>query len=338
MLSSRTIEDDDWFYQGEFRDAQKHGRGIEKGKGTNAGQLYEGDFVDGKRHGWGTCTYKGGAWYAGNWARWRNGTRHGRGSLWLGDGARCFEGLWDKGFPVRGMAVEPDGTFRLVVFEAKVPLEDDATWQDAMKLAIGTEAGHIERWPMVRGQAAGAGRMGAWTGSVVRADGSLFKGELQGLCPVSGCETDCSGERFRVTYRGDLTLAEAPLPVSKQVRASFRIGNPSATRPPRAGRGHPLPRAVRPKGRPVPSQCRRPFWPSPAASHLPLTLRKRRFRLAPLALGSAPDSALRLRARSRSTGPGPASTPSTPSSPPPSRARDKPTAPPPTAARAPPPP
>ena len=221
--ATRTIEDDEWVYQGEFRDAQKHGRGTEKGKGTKLGQLYEGEFVDGKRHGWGTCTYKDGACYAGQWARWRDGSRHGRGILWLGDKDNCFEGLWDKGCPVRGTAVESDGMFRLVVFEARVPLEDEVTWRDAMKRATGTAAGHIDHWPPPGRKAADVGRACSWTGTVVRMDGSLFQGELQGLCPVSGQETDYSGARFNVTYGGDLTLAEAPLPVSKQVPPSSRI-------------------------------------------------------------------------------------------------------------------
>jgi hypothetical protein len=216
--ATRIFEDDSWIYQGEFRDAQKHGRGIEKGKGAMAGQMYEGEFVDGRRHGWGTCTYKDGAHYAGRWARWRNGSRHGRGALWLSDEARCFEGLWDKGCPVRGTAVESDGTFRLVVFEARMPLEDDATWQDAMQRTFGAADGQIENWPPQRNKAAGDGKASSWTGSVVRVDGSLFEGELQGLCPISGQETDCSGARFNVTYSGDLSLAEAPLPISKQVR------------------------------------------------------------------------------------------------------------------------
>ena len=100
------IETHGWTYYGEVVSGQKHGRGAETGRGVYDGACYDGEFV------------------AGNW--------HGKGVFWLGDGARCFDGLWDKGLAQSGTAVDPDGSFFRIPIQQPAPLFDDRTWRAAL--------------------------------------------------------------------------------------------------------------------------------------------------------------------------------------------------------------
>jgi hypothetical protein len=187
------IEDHGWTYYGEVVGGRKHGRGADTGRGIYKGTCYDGEFVDNK---------------------W-----HGRGVLWLGDGARCFDGQWDSSLPLRGTAVEPNGIYFLLNFDGTTGLYNDSTWRAALARAP-RSAGRITSWPPPEDAPGGRAGDAEWMGMVEHADRTQFEGELRYLRPLAGTVTDSGGRRWRVIYAGEQTLAEALPPLVKQARAT----------------------------------------------------------------------------------------------------------------------
>jgi hypothetical protein len=68
----------------------KAGSENEEVKTYDNGDRYEGEWKDGKRHGQGTLYYKSGSRYEGEW---KDGKRHGQGTFFWNDGDR-YEGEW----------------------------------------------------------------------------------------------------------------------------------------------------------------------------------------------------------------------------------------------------
>jgi hypothetical protein len=83
--TDNSLEEALWSYRGGIADGQRHGRGIDTGKGFNAGQRYEGEFVAGRRHGHGVFTWPNGTRYEGEY---REDRRDGRGVHTWPDGRR----------------------------------------------------------------------------------------------------------------------------------------------------------------------------------------------------------------------------------------------------------
>jgi hypothetical protein len=195
-MTMSVIEDHGWMYYGEVVGGKKHGRGADTGRGVYEGTCYDGEFVDGK---------------------W-----HGRGVLWLGDGARCFDGQWANSLPLRGTAVEPDGMFFLLNFDGATGLYNDRTWREALARAP-TSAGRIPGWPPPEDAPGGRAGDAEWSGAAEHSNRTRFDGELRGLRPLAGTEKDAGGGRWRVVYSGELTLAEAPPPLVRQVRTTCAV-------------------------------------------------------------------------------------------------------------------
>ena len=57
-----------------------------------------------------------------------------------------------------------------------------------------------------------------WTGQVHWPSGAQFRGQLRGLRPVSGVETDANGKKWDILYnRNSGTLGETLLPAMRPV-------------------------------------------------------------------------------------------------------------------------
>ena len=121
------------FYEGEWKDRLRHGKGTYKYGGTyNDGEnrdVYKGEWKDNSRHGKGKLIYKDGSFYEGTWedgmprhgkgtykyggtynygenrdvyeGEFRDGKFHGQGKLIYKDGS-VYEGTWENGMPRNG--------------------------------------------------------------------------------------------------------------------------------------------------------------------------------------------------------------------------------------------
>jgi hypothetical protein len=157
-------------------------------------------------------TWPDGRVYDGNFA---NHKCHGRGVLLLADGARFFDGEWREDTPLRGSALESDGSFFLATFDGKITLDDKSFNKKRGWIRLG----RVEGWPRLAWKAAGArGGVMEWTGMALWADGRRFEGRLLGLRPLEGMEMVPGGERVAVAYGGATTLAEIGLK-ERRVRA-----------------------------------------------------------------------------------------------------------------------
>ncbi len=143
-----------------------HGRGVCT---WTDGERYEGEFRDGKQHDYGVDAFVDGDWYDGEW---HDGEQHGRGVFRFADG-RVFDGAWAGGFPLRGTAMEADGTRSLAVFDGRTFIWGDG-WGKAARTAAGRPA---EEW-------LGRDGGGGWRGTAVDAGGALFAGVQ---CASGGC-------------------------------------------------------------------------------------------------------------------------------------------------------
>ena len=202
IIDEGFLQDFFWTYRGQVLQNKRHGYGVDMGKDRTfaAGLSYKGEFADGKRHGRGTLVEVN---CEGSWARGRIPNRfHGRGAHWAG-GARCFEGDWVEGCAVQGTMLDCDGSAYLVDFkDGTLVFELKGDWHAAARRCVA--AGRLEGWPVAAAE---------WEGAWAR-DGRRFEGTLRGLCPVLGVEMDVgSGKRFAVTYSGDVTIGENPMPV-----------------------------------------------------------------------------------------------------------------------------
>jgi hypothetical protein len=188
MDTLETIQYDCGVYQGEvsgwWPTRIEHGRGVFSW--TN-GDRFSGDFV--------------------------NGEREGRGAFHFADDSRRFEGSWTKDYPLRGTAIDSNGIIFCAEFDGHSYISDAWT--------AGARMPEWRRWGRRLHGNLGSCDLGPtaeWAGTIERVDGTRFEGIMRGLCPVGGVETELGGARFRVTYSGDCTLAEDPLPVMKEVR------------------------------------------------------------------------------------------------------------------------
>lgn len=98
----------DFVYNGEWRMGKRHGKGhmlwmMPDGPKSDETKLqykklfpqrYEGGFVDDKRYGFGTMYYSTGNIYEGEW---RNGVRHGQGTMHWTHAHERYEGEWSHG-------------------------------------------------------------------------------------------------------------------------------------------------------------------------------------------------------------------------------------------------
>ena len=223
-------------YKGEFSHGEHpwpHGRGTLT---LEEGDRYEGEFEDGLWSGKGTymradCTRYEGKWRGGGGeSGW--GKRHGRGTWWTSDGARCFVGDWFWDGALRGAMMEADGGVFHVVFDvnttwspsdldgdAGMLLEIDNDWAAAVAAAKErTPAGRVvEGGPPAPGGCARAVR-------VELAGGGAYAGAMEGLSFVGdGVLTDAAGAAWRVTHAdGNRTFAVGQELVAKEVRAAPR--------------------------------------------------------------------------------------------------------------------
>ena len=70
-------------WSGGCVDGKTSGRGRQIWRGSYGESVYEGEYRDGKRHGRGTLTFASGARYEGEY---RDGNRHGHGTYTFADG------------------------------------------------------------------------------------------------------------------------------------------------------------------------------------------------------------------------------------------------------------
>ena len=164
------------------------------GTGMYTGQVREKKNLP---HGRGVLTWPDGGQYEGEW---RNGKRHGHGVVWHADG-RVFDGEFYGDFPVRGTAMEADGTLALAVFDGRTRIW--AGWRTASR----TQAGCVvDGWPRRDGG-------GQWHGTVEDAGGAQYAGELRWLRLCGAGVLTEGGSRFRVEYADcAATLAEGDAP------------------------------------------------------------------------------------------------------------------------------
>jgi hypothetical protein len=134
-------------------------------------------------------------------------------------GRRCFQGDWVQDRPLRGTAVEGDGTYAFTIFDGTSQLTEES-WAAARRV----HAGRLLAWPPPPAAPGGPGGPEEWSGVALGADGARFEGRLRGLCPLHGTETRIAaggggggGSAYRVVYGGRRTLAEAPKPREKAV-------------------------------------------------------------------------------------------------------------------------
>ncbi|EGR27881.1 MORN repeat protein [Ichthyophthirius multifiliis] len=95
--------DDDYEFQGEFKDDLPHGNGIETRKKVK----YEGEFKAGFYHGHGVLNFPNGRSYTGGF---QNHQFHGQGTL-IGDDGTIYEGQWIKGQLFDGLIKYHDGSY-----------------------------------------------------------------------------------------------------------------------------------------------------------------------------------------------------------------------------------
>ena len=171
--------------------------------------------------GRGVCTWPSGARYEGEW---KDDKRSGRGVHWLRGGQRVFDGEWAAGFPLRGTAMEPDGTLFRVTFDGETLLSADSLdkaihgdwawigWRNKASAGRVAAGGSPP-------QGGDGGPPPAWRGRVELGDGTVVVGTLHGL-RLRGPATvvEPSGATYAAEYDGVRTLAEGPVPVRTQVR------------------------------------------------------------------------------------------------------------------------
>ena len=159
-------------YQGEYRDAQKHGLGIIQ---YPSGDVYKGSFRHDQFEGNGTyitheMTYRG---------QWRNGVCHGKGTEIWADGSK-FEGTFDMGEKAGyGVFVWQNGnSFR-------------GYWQQNQMHGKGRlqyASGDVYQGEFSHGSPDGQGKL-------VRADGQVFEGLFREGEPSEACR------RYRLKAR-----------------------------------------------------------------------------------------------------------------------------------------
>ena len=189
--------------------------------GTYSGEVL-GWWPERVEHGRGVFKWTDGDRFEGDYLK---GVRTGRGAFLFGDNARRFEGAWADDRPLHGTALDQERIIYRAEFDGTTHISD----------AWGAEAvpRGWRRWGQVMKSRPAEELLGAWAGTLVRDDGTRFEGILHGLCPLGGVETNASGARCTVTYAGELTLAEDPPPLTKEVphiasaasAASVRFGH-----------------------------------------------------------------------------------------------------------------
>lgn len=110
------------FYAGQFKENQKHGRGVLKHKD---GSIYVGNWMNNKRHGQGEMYYSNGDRYVGQWAE---GLKHGEGTYHFVSNHCLFEGTWEKGQLGMGFWKMCDGNFYYGHFEENQPEGAGEMW------------------------------------------------------------------------------------------------------------------------------------------------------------------------------------------------------------------
>lgn len=242
----------DFKYHGEVLPGTetRHGRGKcawVLRTGMNSGgetTRYEGSWKNNRMSGLGTITLRNGVRYE---CEWRDGDlAGGRCTLWMRDGARCFEGS-TKGFcyangcfPERGAMMEANGDVFYVQFDRWMVLCEGVPIGSAMDLEeVGV--GHPSKYELYRNgtwEAVAtraktrklAGRVvtggtpvpgrGVRAACVELSGGGTYWGAMRGLAFCGeGVLVDAGGAAWRVRHAdAGETFAEGQTPAIKEVR------------------------------------------------------------------------------------------------------------------------
>jgi hypothetical protein len=138
----------------------------------------------------------------------------GTGIMWI-PGGKIFDGEWANFCPVRGTAMEADGTFFHAEFDGSTRLSSQS-WSAARRKPAGRI---VEGLPPC---GIGGGAAGVWVGAVElcgdRNVCTAYRGELRGLRPCGkGVLIEAGGMLFQVEHDGTRSLAEELTPVRKEV-------------------------------------------------------------------------------------------------------------------------
>jgi hypothetical protein len=213
LLVQVKSRDENYEFEGEHNaDGRPHGYAVAKGiaGSSTACCLREGTWVNGKMHGIGSLKFADGGRLEGEFrGDGRYGHLHGRGAFRSPDGDRIFDGTWANGFPVRGTALDADGTIFLAELDGRGPLHAEG-WEPERWTPVGTLHGRPPP-PPLHWRSSGREWGVEWAGAAALGldQERWFEGLLRWLTPVVGVET-AGGVLCAATYDGRGTLAEDP--------------------------------------------------------------------------------------------------------------------------------